>query len=144
MSPESRAVIDERHWVSATSAAFIKAYATFGISQPFTSDNNPNGNTDIERLMRTLKEELLWLREWASALDLERALAAWVDLYNTRYLHSTLGYRRPYQFEQEHRATVRNTDSLSIPRASDQSRPVRLGSFLFGLVLTKLAFLVMA
>lgn len=82
--PESRAVIDERQWASATSAAFIKAYATFGISQPFTRNNNPNGSADMERLMRTLKEELLLLRKWPSALDLERALAAWVDLYHTR------------------------------------------------------------
>ncbi|MDF0668104.1 MAG: integrase core domain-containing protein [Nitrospira sp.] len=86
------------------------------------SDNNPNGNTDIERLMRTLKEELLWLRKWTSAPDLERVLAAWVDLYNTRYLHSTPGYRRPCQFKQEHRATVKIADSLSILRATDQPR----------------------
>ncbi|NGZ09846.1 MAG: hypothetical protein CV088_10735 [Nitrospira sp. LK70] len=76
----------------------------------------------LERLMPTLKEELLYLREWASVLHLERALAAWVDLYNTRYLHSTLRYRRPCHFEQGHRATVKITDSLSIVRTADQSR----------------------
>jgi len=34
-----------------------------GIRQAFTSYNNPKGNADTQRLMRTLKEELIWLRE---------------------------------------------------------------------------------
>jgi hypothetical protein len=55
--------------------------------QAFTSYNNPKGNADTERLMRTLKEELLWLREWTSPLELERALAARIDWDNTRCLH---------------------------------------------------------
>ena len=80
----------------------MKTCATRGITQAFTSDNNPKGNADTERLMRTLKEELLWLREWTSSVNLERALAAWVHWYNTRYLHSALGYRAPCQVEQQH------------------------------------------
>jgi transposase InsO family protein len=42
-----------------TSVAFMKTCATLRITQSFTSDNNPKGNVDTERLMRTLKEELL-------------------------------------------------------------------------------------
>lgn len=60
----------------STSVAFMRACVTLGISQAFTSYNNPKGNADTERLMRTPKEELLWLREWTSSLELERALAA--------------------------------------------------------------------
>jgi transposase InsO family protein len=41
--------------------------------------------------MRTLKVECLWLQEWASPFELVRALATWIDTYNTRYLHSALG-----------------------------------------------------
>ena len=85
-----------------TSVTFMKMCATLGITQAFTSYNNPKGNADTERFMRTLKEELLWLREWTSALELERALAAWVHWYNTRYLHSALGYRTPCQVEQKY------------------------------------------
>lgn len=85
-----------------TSLTFMKACAALGITQAFTSYNNPKGNADTERLMRTLKEELLWLREWTSPLELEQALAAWIEWYNTRYLHSALGYRTPCQVEQQH------------------------------------------
>ena len=35
----------------------------------FTSYNNPKGNADTERVMRTLKEECLGLREWTSPFD---------------------------------------------------------------------------
>jgi putative transposase len=85
-----------------TSVAFMDTTAVLGITQAFTSYNNPKGNADTERLMRTLKEELLWLREWTSLLELEQALAAWIEWYNTRYLHSALGYRTPCQVEQQH------------------------------------------
>ena len=85
-----------------TSVAFMKACHHLGITQAFTSYNNPKGNADTERVMRTVKEELLWLREWTSAPELERALAAWVEWYNTRYLHSTLGYRTPCAVEQHY------------------------------------------
>lgn len=88
-----------------TSVAFMKTCVTLGITQAFTSYNNPKGNADTERLMRTLKEELLWLREWTTPLELEHALTAWVDWYNTRYLHSALGYRPPCQVEQEYQAS---------------------------------------
>jgi hypothetical protein len=30
-----------------------------GVHQAFTSYNNPKGNADTERMMRTLKEELI-------------------------------------------------------------------------------------
>lgn len=88
-----------------TTVAFMKACATLGITQVFPSYNNPKGNADTERLMRTLKEELLWLREWTSPLELEQALTVWIDWYNTRYPHSALGYRTPRQVEHEHQTS---------------------------------------
>ncbi|MBL0349504.1 MAG: hypothetical protein IPP68_03885 [Elusimicrobia bacterium] len=49
-----------------TSLGFQKACNALGITQAFTSYNNPKGNVDTERVNRTLKEELVWLREWDS------------------------------------------------------------------------------
>ncbi len=46
-----------------TSVVIMRACATLGIQQTFTSFNNPKGNADTERLTRTLNEECLWLRE---------------------------------------------------------------------------------
>ena len=85
-----------------TSTAFMRDCSQLGIHQAFTSYNNPKGNADTERMMRTLKEECLWLREWTSPFELETALKSWIEQqYNQQYLHSALGYRTPVQFEQQ-------------------------------------------
>jgi putative transposase len=85
-----------------TSVGFMKACHDMGISQAFTSYNNPKGNADTERVFRTMKEELLWLREWDSPFELADALGKWIDYYNNQYLHSTLGYKAPNKFEEEY------------------------------------------
>lgn len=84
-----------------TSTRFMESCSLMGIHQAFTSYNNPRGNADTERMMRTLKEECLWLREWTSPFELARALEMWIDWYNESYLHSTLGYKPPIQYEKE-------------------------------------------
>lgn len=82
--------------------AFMRATAALGIRQAFTSYNNPKGNADTERFLRTLKEELVWLHEWTSPAVFFDALDRWIAGYNESYLHSTLGYRSPEAFETEH------------------------------------------
>jgi putative transposase len=82
-----------------TSLAFMVACRSLEIHQAFISDNNPKGNADTERFMRTLKEECLWLREWTCPLELIAALEAWIIPYNEQYLHSALGSKSPRQYE---------------------------------------------
>ena len=76
-----------------TSLRFMKACSGMEIHQAFTSYNNPKGNADTERMMRTLKEELIWLREWSNpaitpkrmlTLELEHALNQWSVAINNR------------------------------------------------------------
>ena len=85
-----------------TALAFMRACAAMGIRQAFTSYNNPKGNADTERFLRTLKEELVWLHEWTSPAVFFDAFERWIAGYNQGYLHSTLGYRSPEAFEAEH------------------------------------------
>jgi putative transposase len=86
-----------------TSIGFMKTCRELGIHQAFTSYNNPKGNADTERVFRTMKEELLWLREWTSPFELSDALRVWISYYNGNYLHSALGYKAPNKFEEEYR-----------------------------------------
>jgi putative transposase len=85
-----------------TSLAFVEACSTLGIHPAFTSYNNPKGNADTERFMRTLKEECLWLQDWTCPLHLMNALAHWITYDNEHYLHSALGYVPPRQFERDY------------------------------------------
>jgi transposase InsO family protein len=83
----------------------MKACRELGVHQAFTSYNNPKGNADTERVIRTMKEELLWLKEWTSPNQLTRELSLWVESYNQDYLHSALGYKTPNWFEKNHYAS---------------------------------------
>lgn len=84
-----------------TSMSFMQACEALGIKQAFTAYNNPKGNADTERMMRTLKEEMVWLREWQSVEELKTALDEFVESFNEGYLHSALQYKTPNQFEKE-------------------------------------------
>ena len=90
-----------------TSLSLMKACYNLEVEQVFTSYNNPKGNADTERMIRTMKEELFWLREWDSERELSLELDKWVEYYNRNYLHSALGYRSPNQTEVEYH---KNTD----------------------------------
>lgn len=54
-----------------TAVALMKTGATLGITQTFTvlSYNSPYENANTGRLMRSLKEELLWVHERTSPVD---------------------------------------------------------------------------
>ena len=78
----------------------MKACSNLEVEQVFTSYNNPKGNADTERIIRTMKEELFWLREWENERELSLELKSWVDYYNRHYLHSAHGYRTPIQAEE--------------------------------------------
>ena len=80
-----------------TSLSFMKTCSNLDIKQIFTTYNNPKGNADTERMIRTMKEELFWLREWENESELTLELDRWVDYYNRSYLHSALRYRTPLQ-----------------------------------------------
>ena len=90
------------HGCQPTSTTCMQACATWEIHQTFTSYNNPKGNADTERFMRTLKEECLWLQEWTCPFAFVSALDKWINDYNTHYLHSTLGYKTPRPFERDY------------------------------------------
>jgi putative transposase len=90
-----------------TSERFMKACSLLDIHQAFTSYNNPKGNADTERVMRTIKEELIWLREWRDPFELSNEVRRWIEEYNENYLHSALGYRTPNQMEETYNLTTR-------------------------------------
>ncbi len=86
-----------------TSRSFMTFTAEVEIEQVFTSYNNPKGNAETERFMRTMKEELLWLEEFEALADAKKAFATWVEEYNRFYPHSALGYKSPLEHEEAHR-----------------------------------------
>ncbi len=75
--------------------------AILGIEQIFTSYDNPKGNAETERMMRTIKEEVVWLHEFTSLREAREVIGRWIEKYNREYVHSALGYLSPLAFEQK-------------------------------------------
>lgn len=91
-----------------TLLSFMKACSNLEVGQVFTSYNNPKCNADTERIIKTVKEELFWLREWENERELSLEPDKWVEYYNRNYLHSAHGYRTLVQADGEY---YRNHDS---------------------------------
>ena len=83
-----------------TSKKFKDECKAININQVYTSFNKPKGNADTERVIRTIKEDLIWPKEWASYLELEAALEKWVKNYNEDFPHMSLNYQTPYEYEK--------------------------------------------
>jgi transposase InsO family protein len=83
-----------------TSVGFMAACSVLQIKQIFASYDNPKGNADTERVIRTLKEDLIWPNDYAVPFDLEAVLDKWVNDYNTDFPHSSLTYKTPSEYEE--------------------------------------------
>ena len=60
----------------------------------------PSDNPICERFMRTLKQEEVYLRDYADFDCAERSIVRFINRYNEQRLHSSLGYRPPAEFER--------------------------------------------
>lgn len=84
-----------------TSVAFVREMNELGIKQIFTSYNNPKGNADTERFMRTFKEEVVYTHDFSSLEEATCVIEKWVEYYNKEYPHSSLKYLSPEKFEKQ-------------------------------------------
>jgi transposase InsO family protein len=78
-----------------TSAACEDLCDMWSVEQTFSPPGRPTGNAVAERLIQTLKVELIWLRDWESLEELQEALEAWRRDYNTERPHQSLGWQTP-------------------------------------------------
>jgi putative transposase len=75
--------------------AFQKEPRFLGIESSPAFVRAPEGNGRAERFIRTLKENLLWLRTFDTVEELRRALLEFRDAYNTTWLIERHGFRTP-------------------------------------------------
>lgn len=61
----------------------------------------PEGNGCVERFIRTLKEQLLWVQAFRTVEELRQALAEFRERYNQRWIVQRHGYLTPQQARQQ-------------------------------------------
>ena len=74
---------------------YQRELAFLGIESSPAFVREPEGNGCVERFIRTLKENLLWVRRFATIEDLLLALHVFKDTYNRTWIVGRHGYQTP-------------------------------------------------
>jgi putative transposase len=85
------------HGSAYMSHDFQAELAFLGMASSPSFVREPEGNGIAERFIRTLKENLLWVRHFATVAELLEALREFKRRYNEQWLIERHGYRTPGQ-----------------------------------------------
>ena len=85
------------HGSNYMSGDFQDEIECLGIEASPSFVREPEGNGVAERFIRTLKENLLWVRTFDTIEELRAALVEFATRYNETWLVARHGYRTPAQ-----------------------------------------------
>ena len=94
-------ILRHDHGSNTMAQDFQREIRFMGITSSPAFVRQPEGNGVAERAIRTLKEQLLRVRHFATVEDLRQALAEFATLYNATWLRARHGHRTPDQIRAE-------------------------------------------
>jgi transposase InsO family protein len=92
------------HGSQYISSDFQSEISFLGIESSPAFVRSPEGNGCVERAIRTLKEQLLWVQPFQTVEELRVALLAWAELYNEQWLIERHGFKPPAQRRRDYYA----------------------------------------
>lgn len=78
-----------------TAKAHIDILKKHNVKISMDGKGRATDNICIERFWRSIKYEEVYLNEYSSIKELQKAIANYMDSYNKKRLHSTIGYKTP-------------------------------------------------
>lgn len=89
------------HGSAYMSDDFRRELEFLGMASSPSFVREPEGNGCAERFIRTLKEQLLWVRAFATVAELAEALREFKRTYNERWLIGRHGHRTPSEVRRD-------------------------------------------
>ncbi len=89
--PVIREVMTDNHWSYSRSSDMATAMTVLGAKHIFIKPHCPWQNGKVERFNRTLQTEWAYRQAFSSNDERAKALAPWIEHYNTERRHSALG-----------------------------------------------------
>ena len=87
--------------VQYTSRAYVERLLGLGVRLSYAGTGRPWENGHAERLIRTIKEEWVALREYRTLAEARASVKAFVlEVYDRKRPHSALGYLTPEAFSE--------------------------------------------
>jgi hypothetical protein len=112
------------HGSQYMSADFQREIRFLGARSPPAFVRAPEGNGCAERFIRTLKENLLWIRWFETIEDLRQAFLEFQRTYNEHWLIEHHRHRPPATIRQEQTINMQNA---AWPKTVSQNRgPVQI------------------